>query len=442
MKKQLHRTNTNLYIPRFFNFKLSSLAQNNVISLYTDLLIFQQWFVGFSDAEACFIIHRILDKNGNIGKFSFMFSIELHIDDLHVLEFIKDKLGLGNIRTFKDKCIFTISDKQGIYALIAIFDKFNLNTTKYLDYLDFKKAFLLYHERTGKIKIAEAKELVDSILELKNNMNKNRKVLNWEDFEKNINITKYWLLGFIEGDGSFFISRTDIEPTFSIELSEDQYLVLLKIKEFLEDNLGFDKYSLFKLKNSSIISINKQKPRLGKPTVIFLIKNIFVINNYFIPFMSSPEMVFISKKGKDFLDFKLICNAVYKGSHKLDEIRSLILKLSYNMNNYRLSTNIKPVVVVSEEEKNIIVNAESVFNYLEDGRIINKLTNMPIPSVRNSVYEITLPNGEVILVDTLKETLNKVNVSFKKLKNLLDMEQSVKLQSFEVKRIPIFINHN
>lgn len=107
-------------------------------------------------------------------------------------------------------------------------------------------------------------------------------------------------MGFIEGDGSFFVSRTDIEPVFSFELSEEQYPLMVKIKEFLEDHLGFDKYSLFKLKSSSIMSINKQKPRLGKPTVIFLIKNIFVLNNYLIPFLDSME--FISKKGFDFQD--------------------------------------------------------------------------------------------------------------------------------------------
>ena len=91
-----------------------------VLGFYSDSQIFQQWFVGFSDAESSFIIHKVLDKNGNISKFSFMFTIELHIDDLHTLEFIKNKLELGNIRIYKDKCIFTISDKQGVYKLISI----------------------------------------------------------------------------------------------------------------------------------------------------------------------------------------------------------------------------------------------------------------------------------------------------------------------------------
>ena len=448
MKKKLTQCLTNsmykgLPYSKYFGSTVSShvcLDEKAVLGFYSDPLIFQQWFVGFSDAESNFIIHKVLDKNGNISKFSFMFSIELHIDDLHTLEYIKNKLGLGNTRIYKDKCIFTISDKQGVYELISIFYKFNLNTTKYLDNLKFKEAFKIYHERPSNTKVANSKDLIPKLLELKSNMNKSRKIVTSEDYKGKINITKYWLLGFIEGDGSFFISRTDIEPVFSIELSEEQYPVLLKVKEFLENNLGFDKYSMFKLKNSSAISINKQKSRLGKPTFIFTIKNIFILNNYFLPFIE--KMVFISKKGKDFLNFKIICNAVYKGSHKIEEIRSLILKLTYNMNNFRLSNNTKPVVWLSEEEIDKIINVEAIFEYLSDGRIIDKRTNKPLPSFRNCIYEITLPSGEILLADTLKETLSRVNVSFRSLKKSLDESESVKLPNFEVKRIPIFMSNN
>lgn len=64
-----------------------------------------------------------------------------------------------------------------------------------------------------------------------------------------INITKSWLLGFIEGDGSFFLRRDNIVPTFAIELTGVQQIpVMLGIRGFLENSLGFDPYSLYKLK--------------------------------------------------------------------------------------------------------------------------------------------------------------------------------------------------
>jgi hypothetical protein len=99
--------------------------------------------------------------------------IELHVDDIDALKFIKNKLNLGNdIVVYGNSCKFTVTHRKDIYTLIAIFDKYNLNTTKYLDYLDFKKAFNLYLGRDKTIK--EKQTLIDQILELKNRMNKSR----------------------------------------------------------------------------------------------------------------------------------------------------------------------------------------------------------------------------------------------------------------------------
>lgn len=240
---------------------------------------FYQWFVGFSDAESSFFIQPVLNSNGTkISRFSFKFMIELHKDDRSVLEFIqKNKLKIGNLRLSKDKCIFIVSDKAGLSMLIKIFDKYNLNTTKYLDYLNFKNAFVLYYEREKHLKVVDAEWLKDQILEIKNLMNTKRTDFNMNHHK--VVITKNWFLGFIEGDGSFFLSRTKMVPVFSIELTEYNLHLLLKIKEFLILNLGFDKYSTYKLRCSSVISINKQKARLGKPSVTFVIQNINILNN-------------------------------------------------------------------------------------------------------------------------------------------------------------------
>lgn len=56
-----------------------------------------------------------------------MFSIELHKDDLNVLEDIKNYLGIGRVWQYKDKCIFSVTNKELI--------EYNLNSTKHLDYL-------------------------------------------------------------------------------------------------------------------------------------------------------------------------------------------------------------------------------------------------------------------------------------------------------------------
>ena len=136
--------------------------------------------MGFTDAEGNFIINRHLGKDKKTtsdrrsslrDSFTFMFKIALHKDDEMVLRHINNKLGVGGVRLYKDECIFNVADKKGVALLIDIFDKYNLNTTKFLDYLDFKEAFLFYINRSKNLN----PELVNSnILELKNKMNTNR----------------------------------------------------------------------------------------------------------------------------------------------------------------------------------------------------------------------------------------------------------------------------
>jgi hypothetical protein len=136
------------------------------------------------------------------------------------------------------------------------------------------------------------------------------------------------------------------------------------------------------------------------------------LNNYFIPYFD--DVVFLSKKGLDFLDFKIISGAVYKGLHKIEEIRSLLLKLSYTMNNFRLSTFAGSIVFLSEEEMNKIVKAMPQIKYLTDGRVKDISKNSIVALQNSCVYEIKHINGEILIVNSLKEVLTVVDISYKK----------------------------
>lgn len=398
---------------------------------------FLKWFVGFSDAESSFTINTLWKNDKvSISKFSFMFKIALHRDDANVLKLIKEKLGIGNVRSYKNEYIFNVTDKKGIEKLIQIFDKYNLNTTKYLDYLAFKEAFNIYNNKDENSKIDTIK---NDIIKLKESMNKKR-----VDFDRpnDIVINKYWLLGFIEGDGSFFIRRDNLVPTLAIELHASQLPVLVKIKEFLENNLGFDKYSMFKLRNSSIISITKSNSKENsKASASLIIKNIRVLHNYLIPFFS--EMEFLSKKGLDFADFKFICTAIYNGIHRIDGMKEIILKLSYNMNNYRLSTNIKPVEILSKEELDKLININPTVKYLFDGRQVDILTNKVLHQQVSCVYEIYKPNNEIVLANTLQEAALIVDVYSETISKHLDSigsnpEQYIEIKNNKIRRIAVF----
>jgi LAGLIDADG DNA endonuclease family/LAGLIDADG endonuclease len=314
---------------------------------------FCQWFVGFSDGESNFSI--VPGYSGDkITKFSFRFTIGLHIDDKNALVYIRNLLAVGNINENTEVCKFVVSDKEGIIKLISILDKYNLNTTKYLDYTDFKEAFNLYHSRNGVL----TEELKDKIIKLKSGMNSNRTNFNMPS--NHIRITTYWLLGLIEGEGSFQLWRSDLVPVFSIVLTERQLPVLVKIKEFLIQNLGFDSDSIWKLNNTSAIGINTQKARNNsKGSALLIIKDIRILYNYLIPFFDELSESFLSKKAQDFKDFKVICWAVYYGIHKEERIKLLILKLSRGMNNFRLSNYAGEISAefLTQDERDILTNA-------------------------------------------------------------------------------------
>jgi hypothetical protein len=128
-------------------------------------------------------------------------------------------------------------------------------------------------------------------------------------------------------------------------------------------------------------------------------------------------MSFITKKGLDFNDFKIMTSAIYKGSHKQEKIRSLILNLSNTMNNFRLSTYVgDSKVVLSNSDKDLILNAAAIIEYLKDGRVRDINKNLIVVSPISCIYEIKTPKGEILLLDTLKEVLKNVSVSYRALK--------------------------
>jgi hypothetical protein len=141
----------------------------NIVS-NEDLFSFDSWFAGFSDAESSFNIVPKQDSKGNINRFTFMFVIGLHKDDYEALNYIKNKLNIGIVRIAKDECKFVVTKKEEISKLISLFNTYKLNTSKYLDFLDFEKAFNLYINREGSL----TEELKTSIEELRKGMNTKR----------------------------------------------------------------------------------------------------------------------------------------------------------------------------------------------------------------------------------------------------------------------------
>ena len=225
--------------PKFY----STLADKNILKDPE----FLTWFSGFVDAEGCFNLKK--DPRRSKSPFFFEFLINLHIDDRKVLEYIQTRLNIGKINNIGDTSRFSVSTKSGVLQIINILTQYSLKTTKRLDFEDWQKAFQLYHKEST---MGRGEDVIPTIDKIKEGMNRGR-LYEIHD-SNNTSITKYWLLGFIEGEGSFNIVKDEFITTFCLgQVSKDRPL-LEKIVEFLISYAG-----KFYIKKTSIGIYDKTK---------------------------------------------------------------------------------------------------------------------------------------------------------------------------------------
>jgi len=188
---------------------------------------------------------------------------------------------------------YTIAKFQDILEiLIPIFSKYYLTTSKFLDFQDFKAAAMI--RKTSYMEKRKLnKEELDKILKIKSGMNSQRLQFNVNDLPKrSLTISRF--LGFVEGDGSFYISN--MTPTFSIKQHSKNVHFFYEIAEFLNKlpycpEIGS---KIDKLNTRPTPGIYQDSPSTYNLTVA----NILQIYNYILPFFKSLR--FISRKGVDF----------------------------------------------------------------------------------------------------------------------------------------------
>ena len=112
---------------------------------------FSKWLTGFIDGEGSFQV--FLDRQ----YLRVMFRIRLHKDDINVLQKIQEFLGVGRVVLDGNTCVFIISNvKDLINVLFPLLDKYNLYTTKWLDYIDFKKVvYFLSESNTTRVSLSQ-----------------------------------------------------------------------------------------------------------------------------------------------------------------------------------------------------------------------------------------------------------------------------------------------
>lgn len=186
------------------------LNEEHLNGKYSNQASFEQWLVGFTDGDGNFHISHQDQGRDKPTKWSLGYKLTQSRYNLRGLNYIKKELKVGSITKDGDKVQYFIRDRKDIErVLIPIFEKYPLLTTKYFDYVKFKKALAILNNTDIS---KEEKNL--KLLAIKNTKpNKDYLSPVWSNAKlpltdvDSINnvMTKSWLVGFIEAEGSFYL---------------------------------------------------------------------------------------------------------------------------------------------------------------------------------------------------------------------------------------------
>ena len=286
---------------------------------------FSSWLAGFIDGEGSFQV--FLDRL----YLRVMFRIRLHKDDINVLQKIQDFLGVGRVVIEGNSCVFIISNvKELINVLFPLLDKYNLYTTKWLDYIDFKKVVLfLSDSKTTKLSLSEIEKIKNNM----SHMNSGRTEYNYSLIPPRREVNPFWFLGFIEGEGTFGFKN--LSPFFQLGQHIRSLYVLEAIANYLQSIPKGFKFSLRSEAPNVINSFNKKTD-----VSVISILNIDALYDYLVFFLL--DMPFQTRKGEDFYYWCIVLHLHKLGYFYLQEGRNLAYLISQFINTGRYSTNPNP----------------------------------------------------------------------------------------------------
>lgn len=388
---------------------------------------FYEWFRGFTDAEGCFIIQPRDNK-----YFYFKFEIYLHKDDALLLEYIAKKLGVGKVYIREHFATFTVVNKDDLHIIIDLFTNNPLNTSKNLNFLLWKKGCELYYNRKSLEDVTnkDLNKLTKEILNLKDQMNRNRVDFKQPD-NHSINITPYWLLGFVEGEGYFSVVLKDLRLIFGIGQTASELEVMKAIQKFLLGLPG--DYTLSRV-DSNIVSLTvleKTRNVNQNPMVNIAINKMDYLTNVLLPFFD--KLTWFSKKKLDFEDWKLILKIKNQGKHFTEEGLELITLLANGLNRARLTTYSNTNSNVNNEELynkiNTLLASPSNYELHSNGKILIISKGIYLKGRGNisiNAFDRRLENNELVFkFNSIKECAQFFKVSERTINRKLDKGTSI-----------------
>lgn len=240
------------------NSSISILNKNKYLKPSKTPYNFNEWLVGVTDGDGCFNIFV------NSTKVSFKLKISQSIYNVELIYYIKKELGVGSINTSKGMISYELSNIKHIKEIILpIFDNHKLLSSKRFNYLKFKECiYILENDNLSRESKLSYIKYIKGINIPKNYQSDGLLNLKIKDIksENDVNklISKSWLSGFIEAEGSFYLVNKDkkrIVHGFGISQKLDPIL-LYSIKYILhiKSNLKYNKnYNLIDTTNSKDI---------------------------------------------------------------------------------------------------------------------------------------------------------------------------------------------
>lgn len=384
---------------------------------------FLEWLVGFTDGKGNFNI-KLTGLENTFKNVQFTFQIGLHIDDIETLQYIKDNLKCGHISKSGNRVNYFVNDINSlINVIIPVFTNFSLNSSKFHHFMLFKKAVL---STKNKFHLSNQGKL--DILKLKKEM-QNMSGRWVPDSIKSIKITKYWLAGFIDAEGTFSTSR--YVPRFKLENHVKELELYNKIKEFL---------ALHNIQANVVLTMPRVYNIHSNATIVLEVNKIGHLIWYLIPLMEQDKPILKTLKSKDFLLWKELVKIYYNGYHTTPEGKRIFDFIKLHMNKYRLSTNsdlfiekrlcwgftpsfqreIKDLIVKLYLTDSPYIIKQGVRYYRETNKLVSEAVNITAIDLENniSVYQ------------SMSDCAKSLNISRKKIKECVTNGTSYKGYQF------------
>ena len=311
------------------------------IKLYSSLTLkdsslHPEWITGFTDGEGSFGIKIYKAKGYKLGwRLEPFFQIKLNARDIDILYRIKEYFGgVGTISFEKNTAKYIIRKLSDIVdILIPHFEAYPLLTKKFADFELFRQIILIIKNESslseqGFIKILNLRYYLNNGIseELKELYPNLVPVMRPEVPERKIQ--PEWLVGFIDGEGSFNIITVEKKSSDAPSMPNTSYKVWLhfQITQHSRDTVLMERIVTF-------FDCGSVKKR-NTDAVDFKLNKFELLENIIIPFFQKYPLQ--SAKVLDFLSFVEAMNVIKSKktrqwtAEQFDKIKNI----QSNMNKY------------------------------------------------------------------------------------------------------------